>query len=294
MYNDEDLSGTSSSTYGHTKGVLGFDMQGGFWLIHSTPGWPPARTSGYDYTNSSKIYGQSFLCINFDITTLNDVGTQLTYNRPLVYDSYVSSDLATAIPNLASAIGLYAITSYPASNTIILKSIGGTSFVSFAKNAKWGQDLYNILVAPYFNSALYVETWMRPYQPSCCIPNPNCTYDAINVQNMAIPNTDISFNETKDHSKWAITTFASNKTIVCVGDINRNLSQWGRAGGTACFDNKLLYASLMCSISNTDACSDSVQAICVHYNLSSTTSKSTVASKSKTSAASRLKPFSIF
>lgn len=36
----DDLQG---STYGHLKGVLAFDGNGGFWLIHSAPMYPQVR-----------------------------------------------------------------------------------------------------------------------------------------------------------------------------------------------------------------------------------------------------------
>jgi hypothetical protein len=36
-----------------------------------------------------------------------------------------------------------------------------TTFTCFAKNAKFGQDLYQQLVAPVLSSSLLVETWIR-------------------------------------------------------------------------------------------------------------------------------------
>jgi len=252
MYNDEKPDGTTSSTYGHTKGVLGFDGTSGFWLVQSTPRWPPLKANGYAYGDQSKIYGQTFLCVTYSASTLNDVGTQLMYNRPQIYDSYISASVASAIPNLASVISGSAYTTEPKSSSKVLRSLGGTNFISFSKNSKWNQDLYNVLVAPYFRSDLYVETWMRPNEPACCIPT--CQYNAMNVKTVAIPKTDISFIETKDHAKWAITVQSSGKNAVCIGDINRNKSQWTRAGGTVCVVNAALYNTFAASIADKDSC----------------------------------------
>jgi deoxyribonuclease-2 len=50
IYNDEGSSGPTCSYCGHTKGVLGFDANGAFWLIHSVPKYPPAVNGGGSYS----------------------------------------------------------------------------------------------------------------------------------------------------------------------------------------------------------------------------------------------------
>ncbi len=49
IYNDEGSSGPTCGYCGHTKGVLGFDANGAFWLIHSVPLYPPAVNGGGSY-----------------------------------------------------------------------------------------------------------------------------------------------------------------------------------------------------------------------------------------------------
>ena len=70
MYNDETPTGRTSSSYGHTKGVIGADYSGGFWLIHSVPSYPPLpeNSSSYGYPNTGLNYGQSFLCLSLSLT----------------------------------------------------------------------------------------------------------------------------------------------------------------------------------------------------------------------------------
>src|SRR5260370_30059536 len=47
--------------------------------------------------------------------------------------------------------------------------------------------------------------------------------------------------ETHDHAKWGITT---DSDWICVGDINRMISQEKRGGGTIAFQNQTLWQAL--------------------------------------------------
>jgi len=156
------------------------------------------------------------------------------------------------------------------SNITSIFSMGGQMFVDFAKNKGWGKDLFEDLVAPYFQSDFIVETWGRPLMPSYC--KPTYLYQIINVHQMKI-NSEIIFDETKDHSKWGITDDNSTskliqkernnygsrmvRNLVCVGDINRMVSQRQRGGGTTCFVHSGLHSSLKSFISQIYSCSKS-------------------------------------
>lgn len=96
--------GHESWSKGHTKGVLGFDAMSGFWLVHSVPKFPPFAKDSYGYPESGERYGQSFLCVTFKMSAFNDIGLQLLYNDPNIYDNYLPGSLASQVPNIKQAV----------------------------------------------------------------------------------------------------------------------------------------------------------------------------------------------
>ena len=79
MYNDETPDGKKSgSPRAHAKGVLAFNSAGGFWLVHSVPGFPAeASSKSYDGCCSNGLtYGQSFMCLSLSNAELNSVVKQ--------------------------------------------------------------------------------------------------------------------------------------------------------------------------------------------------------------------------
>jgi len=248
MYNDQKPSGDTTTTYGHTKGVIGFDGTSGFWLIHSVPRWPVPYGEAYSFPEFERIYGQNFLCISYDFARMNDVGYQLLFSRPWIYDSNIPSSLSGRVSNLNAVLnGEY----QRASNASILEihSQGNVAFHHMAKNSKWNNDIYESLVAPYIDDGVFVETWMRPYFGSFCAPG--YQYPVVNVNNLAL-GSDVAFGETNDHSKWAISY--TDTSWVCVGDINHQQSQFTRAGGTMCFQNQKVRGAYLTMIVDSDNC----------------------------------------
>jgi len=248
MYNDQNPDGTTTSTYGHTKGVVGFDGTSGFWLIHSVPRWPEPHGTAYAFPDNERIYGQNFICVTLDISQMNDIGYQMFFTRPWVYDSNLPSSFKSKTTNLQSVIdGTY----QKASNASIRQfpSKAHTSFVHMAKNVKWNDDLYQGLVSPFIDDGLYVESWMRPYFDSFCPPK--FDYQLENVATLVL-GADVAFSETNDHSKWAISI--NDKSWVCVGDINHQQSQYTRSGGTMCFQNKNVHAAYSAMIDTINTC----------------------------------------
>jgi len=248
MYNDQNPDGSQTSTYGHSKGVVGFDGTSGFWLIHSVPRWPEPHGEAYAFPDNERIYGQNFICITLDISQMDDIGYQMFFTRPWVYDSNLPSSLQSWTTNLQSVLdGTY----QKASNVSIRRfpSKGRVAFVHLAKNSKWNDDIYQNLVSPYIDDGLYVETWMRPYFDSFCPPK--FDYSLVNVATLKLGD-DVAFGETNDHSKWAISI--KDPSWVCVGDINHQQSQYTRSGGTMCFQNKNVHTAYYDMIDTLNSC----------------------------------------
>ncbi|KAJ8898399.1 hypothetical protein PR048_003759 [Dryococelus australis] len=77
LYNDQPPNGNVSFNKGHTKGVVMCKPDGGLWLVHSIPHYPPSPTGmsgGYSYPHSGLTYGQSFLCLSLNVKQMDLVG----------------------------------------------------------------------------------------------------------------------------------------------------------------------------------------------------------------------------
>ncbi|KNC46493.1 deoxyribonuclease II family protein [Thecamonas trahens ATCC 50062] len=252
MFNDETPSGAKSGTKAHQKGVVAFDGDGGFWLIHSVPRFPNTYADGYEgFPANEDKYGQSFLCISFSLSSINDVGALLYMSRPNVYDSNLPSSFN--LPNIAAVIaGDYNSTAGYVVKT--MTSVGGAQFTAFSKNRQWDMDLYEDLVAPTLGSDLYVESWQNGVGklPTYC--RPQYPYNVYNIATMAVGTPsggEIMWKETQDHSKWAVTV---TDQFVCIGGINRQHGQRVRGGGTLCHNSPSLFAAFNSSIQTIEPC----------------------------------------
>lgn len=129
----------------------------------------------------------------------------------------------------------------PFFSTETFTSKKGVEFISFAKSRKYERELYEDLVAPYFNSGdYYVESWRhgKGNLPS------NCSNSAkvYNIESIQFQDRNgVSFDTMKDHSKWLANR---ERGLICVGDINRQEHQMIRGGGTVCTEGLPKIASL--------------------------------------------------
>ena len=58
-----------------SAGVVLLDKTQGFWLVHSTPHFPPVRQAGqYQYPSSGVNNGQNFLCVTYPLERFQTVG----------------------------------------------------------------------------------------------------------------------------------------------------------------------------------------------------------------------------
>eukprot|EP00057_Strongylocentrotus_purpuratus_P002941 XP_003725561.2 PREDICTED: LOW QUALITY PROTEIN: plancitoxin-1 [Strongylocentrotus purpuratus] len=222
-------NGTKKHTYvGHTKGTVAFDNESGFWLVHSVPKFPNVAKNRYVWPSNARNFGQSMLCISMKTDEFVKVGKQLLYNYASAYDWNIPPSFRSKFSDFVKVSKSEHIKEPPWNNTVLLTTLAGQSFTSFAKSTNFHEDLYWYLVAPSLEDDLYVETWMRNHKlRSFC----NGSYHVENVLFMRFPNVPGQGTETVDHSKWAI---GKNKKWVCIGDINRTESQYKRGGGTVC------------------------------------------------------------
>jgi deoxyribonuclease-2 len=248
MYNDEFPSGSKSDSYGHTKGVAVFGSDKGFWLVHSTPRWPPNRADGYSYAADEQKYGQSFLCLSMTAAELDTVAKCFFNNKAHVYDGYIPESLTSSMPSMTSAItGQHTTDSVATQQSI---SAGSSSWTQFCKSSEWGKDLYEDLVEPYYSKGFSWETWQNggTELPSYCAGTSGCSYDSFNVKTLSLPDgTNWDINQ--DHSKWGV---SSTGSVTCIGDINREITQRKRGGGTVCRDSAALHKAFSSIITDTD------------------------------------------
>ncbi|WP_259068089.1 deoxyribonuclease II family protein [Mucilaginibacter sp. X4EP1] len=241
LYNDEmpaEVERHDDGSKGHTKGVIAFDTatKTAFWLLHS---WPKFMGPSA-VADPTPQYGQTYLCISLDLDTANAIAAQMAdHQEPQVYFPRTAD-----LPNTA---GLYALSqplkpNPPAASGIIdLKSKGGMPFKVIAKNREWNKDFWNELVGPTLSDDMDVETWIRgKIPPTADSDGIHKTFD-IKYINLGKLGAHWAWPETHDHAKWGITL---HLPWVCVGDINRMISQQKRGGGTIAFQNQNLWAGL--------------------------------------------------
>jgi deoxyribonuclease II len=240
-YNDE-VPGANSNDgdKGHTKGVLAFDLETdtAFWLLHSWPKFPDIRSGDM----AAWGYGQTFLCISLkNVETARYIAEQMYHRQePQTYECCIpeSLDSSDIFNRLANAVDVNE-TDPPCDITFF--SRGGQDFRLMAKNRHWGRDFWIDHVGPHLMQDIDVETWRR-----LAIPG---TEDSdghgdvtdilyINLEKLGVP---CEWHYTKDHAKWGI---SEKPDWVCVADINRQVSQEKRGGGSICFRNKGLWQAL--------------------------------------------------
>lgn len=249
MWNDETPDGRTTSSRGHTKGVMGFTTDGGFLLRHSVPRFPAYRKDGYKgYPEFAHLFGQTMICVSVKLDTLNVLASQYLINAPFVYDALVPTSIAAHFANISMMA--QGMTAHARSSAVAYQSRGGQTFYDFAKSKGCQCELYSDVVAPEFKSDLRTLTWGRPLMESFC--KPKHPYDVTNIMGLKWTDADLQYKETKEHSKWAISM--DNKPWACIGDINRMSSQGDRGGGTTCFNNPGLWKSLNTLIDSEDSC----------------------------------------
>ncbi|KAI5092448.1 deoxyribonuclease-2-alpha precursor [Silurus meridionalis] len=272
LYNDQPpeqrgVNGANRSG-GHTKGVVLFNSRQGFWLVHSTPHFPPPKTVGkFSYPSSGINNGQNFICVTYPLERFNTIGEQLKINQPHVYDCEIPESLAASVPSMVELCkhqhGWNNFTATDGSfstpnRSVSLLSLAGTKFISFAKGATFDNDLYHSWVAPTLQTDLLVQFWRRStgILPSDCSPS----WKVLNVHLLS-PGGLVTYKTTEDHSKWAASLGgggARGGAWVCVGDINRNEAEEKRGGGTVCQQDVAVWKAYRAAALQCDSCTGEV------------------------------------
>lgn len=243
LYNDEkpgDVSGKDNGILGHTKGVLAFDTatKTGYWLLHSWPKFTEPKPKA----DPTPKYGQTYLCLSLTLDTLEQIASlMIDHQQPQTYLNEVkclNNNKTSPLYKLAQAANPNA----PGDSKVIdLKTAGGMPFKAIAKNRLWNQDFWNGLVGPNLEDDMDVDTWIRgPIAPVADTDGIHKTFD-IKYINLGPLGIHMAWPETHDHAKWGIT---AHKNWVCVGDINRMISQRKRGGGTIAFQNQTIWQAL--------------------------------------------------
>lgn len=254
LYNDEKPDGAKKSkteadngSLGHTKGVLAFDTatKTALWLLHS---WPKYAFPGAKALPTPK-YGQTYLCVSIDLDTANAIAAvMIDHQEPQVFTPRLPDSLGAtdALRALTQAIDPNAKGD---SHVMDFQSRGGKKFKLIAKNRKWGGDFWNQLVGPAIGVNLDVETWIRGAIPSMQDSdapgaiNLNGKFEVFDVKSIDLTPLGAPWKwpETKDHAKWGI---GVADDWVCIGDINRMISQEKRGGGAIAFQEPPLWSAL--------------------------------------------------
>jgi deoxyribonuclease II len=243
LYNDEIPGATvNDERRGHTKGVLAFDAveNSALWLLHSTPRFPHPRD--VRFPDDERIYGQTMVCITLTgIEAAEQIAAQmLDEQEPQTYGCFVPDGIGAQSP-LRELAGMPRVSEATQPSDISFKSLAGADFTSIAKSHAWNDDFWNDLVGPKLGVDLDVETWRRGALASTeDSDHVHTSTDvlAIDLSSLGVP---FGWNYTRDHAKWAIST---TPDWVCVGDINRQVSQRKRGGGTISMQDSDLWKAL--------------------------------------------------
>ncbi|KAK6039603.1 deoxyribonuclease II [Cooperia oncophora] len=219
-YNDDSPSGKVESYRGHSKGVVVFDDETGFWMIHSVPNFP--SLSSYSYPATGIKFGQTFLCLSLPTRFLGDVGDHLRYLQATPFFYNLPNQFSERFPVLVNIVKKQSLSKSATHFTRIgqLSTIRGMTLKSFAKHKKFNKDLWFDLVGPELGTNMAVESWLNGGADdleSICTRRIS-VYD---VSEVTLPN--ISFNSSRDHSKWAVADTEGRTSTVCVGDLNRQV-----------------------------------------------------------------------
>lgn len=239
FYNDQPPGGDlgESMNYGISKGAVAFDNETGFWLFSSVPYFPDLVPNGYEFPESGLELGQMIICVTLEAGMFDQVGVQLRYMNPNIYDYHLPKEWEKTHSNVTRLLkGEIIKNSFI--NIAHLSSYGGLDYVHLAKSPEYHKDLYFDLIAPTLSSSLICQSTQGGIEnigPSCGI------FSVVDVSkmNISLPGSDyyvFPFHNHHDNSKYAVTDSPESR-FVCIGDHDRETTQMLQPGGALCIED---------------------------------------------------------
>ncbi|KAL6728022.1 hypothetical protein Aduo_009835 [Ancylostoma duodenale] len=252
-YNDDSPDGRADGYRAHSKGVAVFDHEVGFWMIHSVPNFPPSKE--YDFPKTGSMYAQSFLCLSLSVNFLEEIGQYMRFAHVSPFLNNLPEFHKIIAPSL---VDVAAKRTLPSSATVFktireLKTLNGTIAKGFSKHKRFGADLWYNLIAPTLKTPMSVETWRKGNGKdigSKCSKN-KARQNVYDVEVVKLLGKSFSYR--RDHSKWGV-SMNVNVPAVCIGDINRQESQFKRGGGAVCIEDIKLWKTFHGSIGKYANC----------------------------------------
>ena len=170
-----------------------------------------------------------------------------------MYGSQWVKSLTSKLPNGDAFVNQGQVVTTASSHVINITTSGGFSTTHFAKTTAWGQSIFGNLIGPYYQQSLLVESWQRPYEDPLLPPTyQDAIYSVLTLQCPPNANWDgVTWKMTQDHAKWTVSADGS-LPLICIGDINKQQSQWKRSGGMACIVDQTIYSNWAALIATTD------------------------------------------
>ncbi|XP_006806078.1 deoxyribonuclease-2-beta-like [Neolamprologus brichardi] len=222
-YNDQTPSCNALQEYGHSKGVVMMDKENVVWLLHSTPKFPNGDESNNFFPESGETKAQIFMCVTLKSTESAQIAQHLKDINAHIFKEHNPEKLKDSSKEQRKR---------PYHKD--LSSAGGQKFTRFVKQISENGDceegdLY-FYIADTLESNLYIQTWRsNPEDTDITDENQNL-YNIVEVKAGGS-----KWEYRSDHSKWCV---SDSKAWMCIGDSNREPSQFERPGGALCINSK--------------------------------------------------------
>ncbi|XP_076732311.1 deoxyribonuclease-2-beta-like [Maylandia zebra] len=228
-YNDQMPSCNALQQYGHSKGVVMMDKDNVVWLLHSTPKFPEGDESNNFYPESGKRYAQIFMCVTLPSDKSAQIAQHLKDINAHIFKKHNPEKLLKKdSSNIKRTLPYHED----------LLSSGGLKFTRFVKQISKKRDpegdLY-VTIADTLQTNLSIQTWRSDPEESGKRPLFKTGKKNELVTIMSVKTDAGEWSHKCDHSKWCVSDI---QNWMCVGDSNREPSQFERPGGALCINSK--------------------------------------------------------